>query len=126
MSKRLLILGGGTAGTTLANHLRKRLLASKWRMKVVDRSEKHLCQLGFLFLSFGKCEESDIIRQTQDFMSLGGLSGSVTQDTTASSRRSLVKPSPGTTQRSSMLALRLRNLPDVWSARRALLSVWHT
>ncbi len=126
MSKQLLILGGGTASTMIANHLRRRLPVSEWRMTVVDRSNKHLYLPGFLFLAFGKYEESDIIRQTRDFMPLGGLSGSVTRDTTTSSRRSLMKPSPGTTQRSSILALRLRNLPDVWRARRALPSVWHT
>jgi sulfide:quinone oxidoreductase len=37
-------------------------------MTVVDRSDKHLYQPGFLFLPFGKYEESDIIRQTRDFM----------------------------------------------------------
>jgi sulfide:quinone oxidoreductase len=68
MSKHLLILGGGTAGTMMANHLRRRLPASEWRMTVVDRSDKHLYQPGFLFLPFGKYEESDIIRQTRDFI----------------------------------------------------------
>jgi sulfide:quinone oxidoreductase len=68
MSKHLLILGGGTAGTMMANHLRRRLPTSEWRMTVVDRSDKHLYQPGFLFLPFGKYEESDIIRQTRDFM----------------------------------------------------------
>jgi sulfide:quinone oxidoreductase len=71
MSKHLLILGGGTAGTMMANHLRRRLPASEWRMTVVDRSDKHLYQPGFLFLPFGKYEESDIIRQTRDFMPRG-------------------------------------------------------
>ena len=68
MSKHLLILGGGTAGTMMANHLRRRLPASEWRMTVVDRSEKHLYQPGFLFLPFGIYDESQIVRQTRDFI----------------------------------------------------------
>lgn len=68
MSKHLLILGGGTAGTMMANHLRKRLKKEDWRMTVVDRSDKHLYQPGFLFLPFGIYQEKDIIRQTVDFI----------------------------------------------------------
>ena len=71
MSKHLLILGGGTAGTMMANHLRRRLSKSVWRMTLVDRSDKHLYQPGFLFLPFGMYEESDIIRQTRDFIPEG-------------------------------------------------------
>ena len=71
MSKHLLILGGGTAGTMMANHLRKRLSKTDWRMTVVDRSDKHLYQPGFLFLPFGIYEEKDIIRETRDFMPPG-------------------------------------------------------
>jgi sulfide:quinone oxidoreductase len=71
MSKHLLILGAGTAGTMMANHLRRRLPASEWRMTVVDRSEKHLYQPGFLFLPFGIYEESQIVRETRDYLSRG-------------------------------------------------------
>lgn len=63
MIKHLLILGGGTAGTMMANPLRKRTPAPDWQMTVLDRSEKHLHQPGFLFLPHGKYAESDIIRQ---------------------------------------------------------------
>ncbi len=71
MIKHLLILGGGTAGTIMANNLRRRLPASEWHMTVVDRSDKHLYQPGLLFLPFGKYEESDIIRKTCDFIPEG-------------------------------------------------------
>lgn len=71
MSKHLLILGGGTAGTMMANHLRRRLPSSEWRMTVVDRSERHLYQPGFLFLPFGLYEEHHIVRKTQDFLPTG-------------------------------------------------------
>jgi sulfide:quinone oxidoreductase len=71
MSKHLLILGGGTAGTMMANHLRRRLPRSDWTMTVVDRSELHLYQPGLLFLPFGTYHESQIIRPTQDFIPRG-------------------------------------------------------
>jgi sulfide:quinone oxidoreductase len=71
MSKHLLILGVGTAGTIMANNLRRRLPASEWSMTVVDRSEEHLYQPGLLFLPFGKYEESEIIRKTRDFIPKG-------------------------------------------------------
>ena len=71
MSKHLLILGAGTAGTMMANHLRRRLPADEWRLTIVDRSERHLYQPGFLFLPFGIYEESDIIRRTADFLPRG-------------------------------------------------------
>jgi len=71
MSKHLLILGGGTAGTMMANHLRRRLPRSEWTMTVVDRSDRHLYQPGLLFLPFGTYEESQIIRPTRDFIPRG-------------------------------------------------------
>ena len=71
MSKHLLILGAGTAGTMMANHLRKHLPAADWRMTVVDRADRHLYQPGFLFLPFGIYEERDIIRDTREFMPRG-------------------------------------------------------
>lgn len=71
MNKHLLILGGGTAGTMMANHLRKRLARSEWRITVVDRSDKHLYQPGFLFLPFGIYEEKDIIRETRTLLPAG-------------------------------------------------------
>ena len=71
MKKHLLILGGGTAGTMMANHLRKRLKPAEWTMTVVDRSDKHLYQPGFLFLPFGIYKEKDIIRETRSLLPSG-------------------------------------------------------
>ncbi len=71
MPKHLLILGAGTAGTLMANHLRRRLSRSEWRLTVVDRSDRHLYQPGLLFLPFGTYEESQILRPTRDFLPRG-------------------------------------------------------
>lgn len=67
----LLILGAGTAGTMMANHLRRRLPRAEWRMRLVDRSENHLYQPGLLFLPFGNYTESQIVRKTRDFLPSG-------------------------------------------------------
>ena len=35
--RRLLVLGGGTAGTMIVNKLRRKLAVSEWEITVVDR-----------------------------------------------------------------------------------------
>ncbi|MDP5169382.1 MAG: NAD(P)/FAD-dependent oxidoreductase [Bacteroidia bacterium] len=50
--KRLLILGAGTAGTMMANHLRPKLSVTDWEIVMVDQEETHYYQPGFLFLPF--------------------------------------------------------------------------
>lgn len=47
----LLILGAGTAGTMLANKLRK-TLDSSWEMTIVDQDNEHHYQPGYLFVPF--------------------------------------------------------------------------
>lgn len=71
MSRHLLIIGGGTSGTMMANHLRRRLSSLDWQMTVVDRSDKHPYQPGFLFLPFGIYEEHHIVRRTKSFIPRG-------------------------------------------------------
>ena len=55
--KRLVILGGGTAGTMVANKLLRRLPLGDWRITVVDRDGRHLYQPGLLFVPFGGRED---------------------------------------------------------------------
>lgn len=50
--QRLLILGGGTAGTMVANRLRRRL-PDDWQISVVDRDDVHVYQPALLFIPFG-------------------------------------------------------------------------
>ena len=58
--KNLLILGAGTAGTMMANHLVKKLPASDWKITIVDQYTTHYYQPGFLFLPFGIYNEADV------------------------------------------------------------------
>lgn len=71
MKKHLVILGAGTAGTMMANHLRRRVDRTAWRMTIVDKDPQHYYQPGFLFLPFGIYEESDIVRPKRRFVGDG-------------------------------------------------------
>jgi sulfide:quinone oxidoreductase len=61
MAHRILILGGGTGGTLLANRL-QRLYGGEAAVTVVDRNDSHVYQPGLLFLPFGLVEPSEIVR----------------------------------------------------------------
>ncbi|MFK7925975.1 MAG: NAD(P)/FAD-dependent oxidoreductase, partial [Bacteroidia bacterium] len=50
--KRILILGAGTAGSMMANHLSKKLNTQEWKITIIDQEEVHYYQPGFLFLPF--------------------------------------------------------------------------
>jgi len=51
--KKLVILGAGTAGTMMANKLRKALEREEWSITIVDQFKTHYYQPGFLFIPFG-------------------------------------------------------------------------
>jgi sulfide:quinone oxidoreductase len=51
--KKLLVLGGGTAGSMAANKLRRKLAPSDWEITVVDADDNHRYQPGYLFMPFG-------------------------------------------------------------------------
>ena len=69
--KHLLILGAGTAGTMMANHLRKKLPREAWRLAVVDQYPKHYYQPGFLFMPFGLYSEADVVKPKKKFIPRG-------------------------------------------------------
>ncbi len=58
----LLVLGGGTAGTTIANKLHRLLDATAWHITVVDRDDEHVYQPGFLQVPFGTATPAGITR----------------------------------------------------------------
>jgi sulfide:quinone oxidoreductase len=69
--KRLLILGAGTAGTMMANHLHSALKKDEWEIKIIDEREEHHYQPGYLFLPFDIYEPSDIIKTISEFIPKG-------------------------------------------------------
>ena len=50
--KRVLILGAGTAGTMMANHLNHELDKKEWQIDIIDEKVEHHYQPGYLFLPF--------------------------------------------------------------------------
>jgi sulfide:quinone oxidoreductase len=65
--KDLVILGAGTAGTMMSNHLAKRL-AKDWRIRIVDQRKIHHYQPGYLFIPFGTYKEEDIVKPIKKFI----------------------------------------------------------
>lgn len=65
--KDVLILGAGTGGTIMANHLARRL-PSSWRITVVDRDDDHIYQPGLLFVPFGMNDPADLVRPRQRWL----------------------------------------------------------
>jgi sulfide:quinone oxidoreductase len=61
MARRIVVLGGGTAGTLIANRLRRQL-ADDDLITVVDRDDRHLYQPGLLFVPFGQIRADKITR----------------------------------------------------------------
>ena len=66
--KRLLILGGGTAGTMVATRLVHALDMAEWQITVVDQDETHYYQPGFLFIPFGTYGKADVMRPKRDYL----------------------------------------------------------
>ncbi|MFK7805255.1 MAG: NAD(P)/FAD-dependent oxidoreductase [Anaerolineae bacterium] len=66
--KDLLILGGGTAGTMVANKLLKALPKNDWNITVVDQDIIHYYQPGFLFIPFGTYGPNDVKKDRRNFL----------------------------------------------------------
>ncbi|PSK85478.1 sulfide:quinone oxidoreductase [Prolixibacter denitrificans] len=69
--KRILILGAGTAGTMMANKLRKVLDRDEWEITIVDKHRTHYYQPGFLFIPFGIYNKQDVVKPKADFIPPG-------------------------------------------------------
>ncbi|HEX4933755.1 MAG TPA: FAD/NAD(P)-binding oxidoreductase [Gemmatimonadaceae bacterium] len=62
MMKRILILGGGTAGTMMAAKLVRMLPMDDWTVTVVDQDDQHVYQPGLLFVPFGGYTLDELVR----------------------------------------------------------------
>ena len=67
MTKNIVILGAGTAGTMMSNHLR-RALDKDWKITIIDQRTEHHYQPGYLFLPFGVYEPEDIVKPIEKFI----------------------------------------------------------
>jgi len=66
--KNLLILGAGTSGTMMANHLRPKLNKKEWKITIVDQYKTHYYQPGFLFLPFDIYTENQVKKVGEKFI----------------------------------------------------------
>jgi sulfide:quinone oxidoreductase len=62
--RRVVVLGGGTGGTMVANRLRRRL-SDEAEIDVVDRDDHHVYQPGLLFVPFGLAHVDELVRPRQ-------------------------------------------------------------
>ena len=69
--KNLVILGAGTAGTMMANKLRRELDSTQWHITIVDKEEIHYYQPGFLFVPFGTYHSSDVTKPKSRYVNNG-------------------------------------------------------
>lgn len=65
--KKLLVLGGGTAGTMVVNKLRKKLNMKEWSITIVDKDNEHIYQPGLLFLPFGVYQPEELVKNRDRF-----------------------------------------------------------
>ena len=63
--RRILILGGGTGGTLVANRLRRALDPRETEITVIDQDDRHVYQPGLLFVPFGLADPGKITRSRQ-------------------------------------------------------------
>lgn len=72
---RIVILGAGTAGTIMANRLRRELdpdaSGVRATITVVDERDRHIYQPGLLFLPFGQYEPEQLVRPLQQPLHAG-------------------------------------------------------
>ncbi len=69
--KKILILGAGTAGTMMANHLQHELDKKLWEIEIIDEKVEHHYQPGYLFLPFDIYTPEDIIKTIEEFIPKG-------------------------------------------------------
>jgi len=69
--KKIVILGGGTAGSIMVNKLRKALERTEWDITIVDKHRSHYYQPGFLFIPFDIYSRHDVVKPKSDFFPAG-------------------------------------------------------
>ncbi len=69
--KKILILGGGTAGTMIANRLNHHRNTYGLDITLIDKNETHYYQPGFLFIPFDIYSEKDVIKSRTNFIPQG-------------------------------------------------------
>lgn len=66
--KNLLILGAGTSGTMMSNHLNKKLSKKEWKITIVDKEKTHYYQPGYLFIPFDIYKPKQVKKSIDKFI----------------------------------------------------------
>jgi len=73
--KRIVVVGGGTGGTIVANHLARRLAsemrANRIHVTVLSASDKHMYQPGLLYVAFGHMAVDQLYRDEASLLEPG-------------------------------------------------------
>lgn len=69
--KNLVILGAGTSGTMMANHLVSKLSKKEWKITIIDQYATHYYQPGFLFLPFDIYTTKQVKKKGKKFIPKG-------------------------------------------------------
>ena len=69
--RQIIILGGGTAGSILANRLSRELPTKEYQITVVDRNNLHHYQPGYLFVPFGMYRPRSVVKPRSRFLPAG-------------------------------------------------------
>lgn len=69
--KNLIILGAGTSGTMMANHLVSKLPNKDWGITIIDQCKTHYYQPGFLFLPFDIYTTKQVKKNGKKFIPKG-------------------------------------------------------
>ena len=66
--KKIVILGAGTAGTMVANHLNHLMDSNEWQITIVDEDPIHYYQAGYIFVPFGKATAKQLMKQKKNYI----------------------------------------------------------
>jgi sulfide:quinone oxidoreductase len=69
--KNIIILGAGTSGTMMANHLVSKLPKDQWSITIIDQHKTHYYQPGFLFLPFDIYTTKQVKKKGKKFIPKG-------------------------------------------------------
>ncbi len=69
--KNLVILGAGTSGTMMANHMIHKLDDKQWKITIIDQFKTHYYQPGFLFLPFDLYKTKDVKKKGKKYIPKG-------------------------------------------------------
>lgn len=68
LMKNIVILGAGTAGTMMANHLVSKVNKKEWEITIIDQYKTHYYQPGFLFLPFDLYDTKDVKKKKKKYL----------------------------------------------------------